>query len=396
MLKTNVRGAQNNHSDVCLGDIVERHVERCVDPISSGYDVFVGVDDMDPDDLHLRRVNKIEVNSLPPTFRFVFRKGMVLFPTRRPALRKCALAHRDGITGEKVLVLKSRNHDLLLPEFAPFLLASERVRHWSIERAIGSVTPHFRWGDLSRLSVRVPPTDMQRDAMPALYALDNTREAWRDALGSASLLRRALLSSTFRGEPGRKLVPLRDALACILSGGTPSRANGEFWRGSIPWLSPKDMKTSLLHETTEHVSDAGAAGGTTIAPSDTLFVVVRGMILAHTFPVCRAAQPMAFNQDIKGLVFRSEIDPKFAQAWLEWLAPQCLQMVSETSHGTKRLETDRLLALQFPMVSSSQQQALVRRLGLVDAAIDGIRERIARCTALEKQFVSQVLAEAQP
>jgi type I restriction enzyme S subunit len=37
-------------------------------------------------------------------------------------------------------------------------------------------------------------------------------------------------------------------------GGTPSKANKEFWSGSIPWVSPKDMKLDLINKTQDYVS----------------------------------------------------------------------------------------------------------------------------------------------
>ena len=42
-------------------------------------------------------------------------------------------------------------------------------------------------------------------------------------------------------------VPLRE-LCSFRHGGTPSKANASFWQGSIPWVSPKDMKRALIAE----------------------------------------------------------------------------------------------------------------------------------------------------
>ena len=81
---------------------------------------------------------------LPPTFRYAFPQGSVLFPTRRPALNKLAVAPFDGLTGEKILVLVPRNPSALDPEFLPFLISSEKAPKWVITRALGSVKPHFR------------------------------------------------------------------------------------------------------------------------------------------------------------------------------------------------------------------------------------------------------------
>jgi type I restriction enzyme S subunit len=156
------------------------------------------------------------------------------------------------------------------------------------------------------------------------------------------------------------------------------------------------MKKPLLEDTSEHLTEAAVGAGTTLAPPGTVFVVVRGMSLAHTFPVCRTSRPVAFNQDIKGLVFRDDIEPSFAHAWLDWAAPLCLQMVSNSSHGTKRLETDRLLSLEFPIFVPAEQQALVSRLEELDGVLARMRERIEGSTTLWRSILSSALVEAAP
>lgn len=157
---------------VAIGDLVERLNERTPDPVADGFEFFVGVDDLDADDLTLRRWGLIEDGDLPPTFRYVFPPGAVLFPTRRPALRKCAVAPFAGITGEKILVLQTKDALRLDPSFMPFLLGSEGVRGWVIAKAIGSVTPHFRWRDLAGYEVALPPLEEQRRVAAALAAAD--------------------------------------------------------------------------------------------------------------------------------------------------------------------------------------------------------------------------------
>jgi type I restriction enzyme, S subunit len=86
------------------------------------------------------------------------------------------------------------------------------------------------------------------------------------------------------------------------SGGTPSKKNPDFWKGTIPWASPKDMKRPRLDDVTDHISQEALESGSKLAPAGSVFVVVRGMILAKTVPVAFAEVPMAINQDIKAII----------------------------------------------------------------------------------------------
>ena len=98
-----------------FGDLVQRRVERLPDERLDDYECWVGVDHLDGDSLRLRRMANNADGGRPPTFRFAFHEGDVLLPTRRPALRKAALAPTRGLTGEKVLVLRVRDEEALHP-----------------------------------------------------------------------------------------------------------------------------------------------------------------------------------------------------------------------------------------------------------------------------------------
>jgi len=159
-----------------IGEVITRVVDRRADAVADGLTRYIGVNDLDSDDLKVRRWGDVSDGQLPPTFRYAFPKAAILFPTRRPALRKCAVAPFAGITGEKVLVLRSLDAARLDPGFAPFLLSSDGVRRWVVDRAIGSVTPHFRWRDLAAYGFALPPLEEQRRIAEMFRQIDITLE----------------------------------------------------------------------------------------------------------------------------------------------------------------------------------------------------------------------------
>lgn len=129
-------------------------------------------------------------------------------------------------------------------------------------------------------------------------------------------------------------------VATLLSGGTPSKANPNYWGGAIPWLTPKDMSDyngSTLHRVTE---DA-IGNGTRLAPAGAIFVAVRGMSLHTEIRVIRSSEPMTFNQDIKAILPKS-IDGDFLFFALTAHKPALLSVVEAAGHGTGVLPTDRL------------------------------------------------------
>lgn len=106
------------------------------------------------------------------------------------------------------------------------------------------------------------------------------------------------------------------ALTKRVSGGTPSKANDDFWNGDIPWVSPKDMKVDLLVDTEDHVSkEAIDNSATSLVPPGTVLCVVRSGILQHTFPVALTSRDMCFNQDLIALIADEE---KLSSRFLFW------------------------------------------------------------------------------
>lgn len=127
-------------------------------------------------------------------------------------------------------------------------------------------------------------------------------------------------------------------------------------------------------------------------PKDTIMIVVRGMILAHTFPVARTLVPAAFNQDMKALVVSDEYRPNYIQYWFEYAAPRYLRLVSESSHGTKRLESEKLFSLEVPKLDLGEQDDFITQVDDIRAAVSKANSRRADVMTMKRYFLNQNLA----
>lgn len=107
-----------------------------------------------------------------------------------------------------------------------------------------------------------------------------------------------------------------DECATFGSGGTPSKSRTDFWTGTIPWVSAKDLKVFRLHDAEDHVTAEAIDAGSRLAPAGSIFLLVRGMTLHNDVPICVAMRDMAFNQDIKSLMPKGGVDAAFLTYWL--------------------------------------------------------------------------------
>lgn len=156
----------------------------------------------------------------------------------------------------------------------------------------------------------------------------------------------------------------------FLSGGTPSKDTSQYWSGKIPWVSAKDMKRFHLDDTEDHVTEEGAANGTKLVPSDTVMLLARGMTLLNDVPICVVKRPMTFNQDVKALRPKPGVLNEFLPYLLLGNKDRLLSLVDLAGHGTGRLNSDELKALDVVLPPEPEQRAIAHILSTLDDKIE--------------------------
>ncbi|ESA35112.1 restriction modification system dna specificity domain-containing protein [Leptolyngbya sp. Heron Island J] len=172
------------------------------------------------------------------------------------------------------------------------------------------------------------------------------------------------------------------SIAKFLSGGTPSKQKPEYWGGNIPWVSAKDLLTSRISDSQLHVTEEGLANGTKLVPENTILFVVRGMSLAKEFRISLSKVPVAFNQDLKALQLKEDTDPRFLFYSLYAQREHIRQLAGEASHGTKKLPTEVIEAIE---VSIPDDVLIQKKLGEAAAHYDDLIENNRRRIQLLEQ-----------
>jgi type I restriction enzyme, S subunit len=176
-----------------------------------------------------------------------------------------------------------------------------------------------------------------------------------------------------------------------LSGGTPSKSRADYWNGAVPWVSPKDMKHFSITDTHDHISVRAVSDGASVVPRGTVLIVVRGMILAHSFPVGIAEHEVSFNQDVKAIVPNGTADGRFVAHWLNGRSNQMLRLVTEATHGTKRIELAPLLEHPLLLPPAPEQRRIAEILDLVDDAIAKSEQLIAKLKQMKQGLLHDLL-----
>lgn len=164
---------------VMFGEVVKNanFVER--DPEANGIERIVGLEHIDPENLHIRRWNTIKDGT---SFTRKFVPGQTLFGKRRAYQRKVAYAEFEGICSGDILTFEPKDNKVLLPELLSFICQSNAFLDHALGTSAGSLSPRTSWKALKDFQFPLPPLDEQKRIAEILWAADEAAEAYESVL----------------------------------------------------------------------------------------------------------------------------------------------------------------------------------------------------------------------
>ena len=258
-------------------------------------------------------------------------------------------------------------------------LCSEFAQQAIRERSAGTTQAYISLGALRKFPVPVPDSEAEKQAVSTvLGALDDKIDLNRRMSETLSATARAIFKDWFidfgptrakvegrapylapalwalfpdrlddDGKPeGWRTDPLLNH-ARLISGGTPKTENAEYWNGSVPWASAKDVSQCVdgfLIGTERSITERGLReSATRMIPRLSTVVVARG---ATTGRYCMFGREIAMNQTCYALA--STYNRPF---WLNCVFGSLVEAFVRTAHGsvfdtitTRTIESGRLTA----------------------------------------------------
>jgi type I restriction enzyme S subunit len=180
----------------------------------------------------------------------------------------------------------------------------------------------------------------------------------------------------------------------FMGGGTPSKSNPSFWAGPIPWVSPKDMKRPYIDDAEDHISDAAVRNSAVkLIPKGALLFVVRGMILAHSFPTALTTREVTINQDMKALLLALPALDEYLLRTCQSARRRMLERVEHSSHGTCRLASEDVEQFPIPLPPLAEQKRIVAKVDELMKLCDALTEALRRAEDTAKNLADALVAE---
>jgi len=273
------------------------------------------------------------------------------------------------------------------------------------------------WRDFKRMPSPIPPLDEQRHITRFLDAVGSKAQRFiRNKRRLIELLKEQkqnLINQTVtRGlDPNVKLKPSRvewigdipenwsarkfKHSARFISGGTPSKGNEAYWKGDIPWVSPKDMKTECISDAEDHIPDEAVANSaTSIVDIGSLLLVVRSGILRRTIPIGLVQSPVAFNQDIKAILPDGKLVlPEYLHALIVGCEKRLLEKWSKIGATVESIEHEYLANTYLPFPPIDEQRSILRHIENESRLIDQAIARAERENELMREYRNRLVSD---
>jgi type I restriction enzyme, S subunit len=182
-------------------------------------------------------------------------------------------------------------------------------------------------------------------------------------------------------------------LGFFLGGKTPSTNKAVFWNGSIPWVSAKDMKSAVIRDSQDHITQAGVESGLTIVPKKSVLMVVRSGILRRTFPVAINAVSCTINQDLKALVPFPSVYPEYVLLMLQGFETFILSKLAKAGMTVESIMFPEFVSHRFPLPPLPEQHRIVAKINQLMSLCNTLEQTINQSNSQAERLFEAVLSD---
>lgn len=230
----------------------------------------------------------------------LFNIGTILFPKSGAStfLNHRAILEKEGYVSSHLAAIKA-NNKFLLDKFLFYLLTTIDAKDLVQDASY----PSLKLETIEKIKFQLPSLSVQQKIVSKLDAIfleiEKAFAATETNIENAEVLFESYLTKVFQLNcKNFKKYSIGD-ICKIIGGGTPSKANLDFYKGNIPWATVRDMNVDIINETDCKISEkAVELSSTNIIPKNSLVIATR----VGLGKVCILGQDTAINQDLKGII----------------------------------------------------------------------------------------------
>lgn len=321
---------------------------------------------------------------------------------------KCGVTHitkPKSWVSDNALIVEPKIKDFNL-KFFKLKLQYEDLNKLSVSTA----QPVISGSKIYAYEIVYPDIEIQNEIVSKIEELfselDKSIEQLKTAQRQLKVYRQSVLKCAFEGKLTNKNVKEGELpsswqwtklnqIGKWTGGGTPSKQRKDFWEnGDVLWVSPKDMKVPIIHDTIDKITvrSIGESSTKKIEKGSILFVVRSG-IIRRTLPIAMAGKNLTTNQDMQSLTLKNDLSE-----YVYWYCVANEQQIRDTcaKDGTTvdNLEVPKLKEYPICICSDEEQLKVVQKIESRLSVVDKLEETIANSLQQAEALRQSILKKA--
>ena len=351
---------------------------------------YVGGDHIDSESLKVSKRGIIKGAPLGPMFYFGFKPGDILFVTRNPHLRKCAMVDFAGICSEKTLVIATKDETVLCQKYLAGVMQYDDFWDFLEENKSGSVNYFINWSTLAEYEFDLPPIEEQRALAEKLWAANDLKEKYQHLLAATDEMLKAKFREMFKigaiDGYGRKRIA--DIVLKVRYGTSrPAVDDGEY-----PYLRMNNLTyeggfdLSDLKRITVPVEELDKC---LVHKGDLLFNRTNSKELVGKTAVFQFDDPMVIAGYIIRVRLKKEVEPIYLSMYLN--LPSSKKMLSEMAKGSvnqTNINAKEFQSISVPVPPVELQREFVAIANAAEASKAELKKSITSIDAVMKGLIN--------
>ena len=285
--------------------------------------------------------------------KYILKTGDIVF-SRVGSVDRCSYVSKsyDGwmFSGR---CLRVRPGKMLNAEYLYYFFLLDSTKQFVRNIATGATMPSINTKFMGEVPVVVPPLTVQEKIVDVLRNLDDKIQLNTEINKNLQAQANTIFSKAYNASTDQQ--PFTSAIK-VLGGGTPKTGNTDYWNGSIPFFTPKDVGDPYAFRTEKYITESGLEHcNSRLYPINTSFVTARGTV----GKVSLAGAPMAMNQSCYALV-SDVVDPLMVYFY-------ALKAVTSLKHKASGAVFDAIVTRDFDtevihVLSDSDSQRVIEAI----------------------------------
>ena len=260
-----------------------------------------------------------DCENLPQAARVTkYECGDILVSNIRPYFKKIWYANKVGGCSNDVIVFRA-NNDSLNSKFLYYVLSQNSFFDFVMSGANGTKMPRGNKDMIPDFLMPNFNTKKQKSIADILSAYDDLIENNQKQIKlleevAQRLYKEWFVDFRFPGYEDTKFIDgIPDGwrkerignLFLTVLGGTPSRANANYWNGNIPWINSGEINALRIMKESEFITDLGLKNSSTkLMPKHTTVLAITGATLGQ---VSYTEIETCANQSVVGIVDEKDL-----------------------------------------------------------------------------------------